>query len=122
MKKFIIATLAASILAGPVLAAPPQQGHYDRGRHEQVRGHDRNDRGPQVRHDNRRPPVQYRSWKKGQRFESRYARDYRVIAAPRSYRLQNAPRGYRWVQSGNDALLVGITSGIVASVIANIIR
>jgi Ni/Co efflux regulator RcnB len=32
------------------------------------------------------------------------------------------PRGYRWVRNGNDAVLIGITSGIVASVIAGAIR
>jgi Ni/Co efflux regulator RcnB len=36
--------------------------------------------------------------------------------------LRDAPRGYRWVQSGNDAVLVGITSGIIASVLAGAIR
>ena len=76
-----------------------------------------------IRQGNRRAPVQqFRGWHKGDRFESRYARNYRVIQSPRSYRLREAPRGYRWVQSGNDAVLIGITSGIVSSVIANIIR
>ncbi len=112
MKKFIIAALAASVLATPVLAAPhqaPNQGHDNRGRIEQ-------------RHDNRgQQQVQYRSWKKGDRFDSRYSRNYRVIS-PRNYKLRDAPRGYRWVQSGNDAVLIGITSGVVAAVMANIIR
>ena len=38
------------------------------------------------------------------------------------YRLYNAPRGYHWVRSGNDAVLVGITSGIIAAIMANAIR
>jgi Ni/Co efflux regulator RcnB len=124
VKKFIIAALATSMLATPVLAAP-QNGHNNHGRVEQ------NYRGDNhrvvkktviVRHDARRPQVQYRKWQKGQRFESRYANNYRVISNPRQYRLNNAPRGYRWVQSGNDAVLIGITSGIIASVLANSIR
>jgi hypothetical protein len=66
MKKFIIAAALASMVATPVLAAAPQQ--------------------------HGRPPVQkvivkkkvvqqpsYRSWKKGDRFDSRYARNYRQI-------------------------------------------
>lgn len=61
-------------------------------------------------------------WMKGQRFDRRYARDYRKISNPRFYRLHNAPRGYRWVRSGNDAVLVGITSGIIAAVMANAMR
>lgn len=109
MKTFILAALAASVVTTPVLAAP-YQGHDNRGRIEQR--HD--DRG----HNQR---VQYRNWKKGDRFDHRYSRNYRVIS-PRTYHLREAPRGYRWVQSGNDAVLIGITSGIVASVLANVIR
>ena len=117
MKKLILAALAATVVATPVLAAPG----YDRdgrGRYEQQRfdRHDRHDRFD--RHD-RNDRNQYRSWSRGQRFDSRYARNYRVIGNPRFYRLHDAPRGYRWVQSGNDALLVGITSGLIASVLAN---
>lgn len=110
MKTFIIAALAASVVATPVLAAP-HQGHDDRGRIEQR--HD--DRGPQQ-------PFQHRNWKKGDRFDRRYAPNYQVIGAPRTYHLRPAPRGYRWVRSGNDAVLIGVTSGIIASVLANAIR
>lgn len=111
MKKLVLAAVAASLVATPVLAAP--QGHYGK------------------------PPVQkvvvkkkvvvakkptYRNWRKGERFESRYARNYRQIDH-RHYRgLKAPPRGYRYVQSGNDAVLVGITSGIIAAVFANAIR
>jgi Ni/Co efflux regulator RcnB len=108
INKLILATLTAATLATPVLAEAHGPGHNDnRGRYEQ-------------RHDNRGP--QYRAWHKGDRFDHRYARDYRVIARPADYRLRPAPRGYRWVRSGNDAVLIGITSGIVASVLVNTIR
>lgn len=127
MKKFIIATLAASVAASPVLAAPWDNGHDSRGRYEQRhddRGrYDRNDRSDRYdRHDNRRDNHQYRSWKKGQRFDSRYARNYRVIYGPSRYHLRPAPRGYRWVQSGNDAVMIGITSGLIAAVMANVLN
>jgi len=132
VKKFIIAAVAASVLATPVLAAPSDR-HDDRGdRYSQNDRDGRNYRNVHVdrrvqkqvviRHDNRRGPAQYRSWNRGDRFDNRYARNYRVISSPRAYRLYDAPRGYRWVQSGNDAVLVGITSGIIASVMANMIR
>lgn len=110
MKKFIIAALAASVVATPVMAAP-YYGHDARGRVEQ-----RNDHRFQQRQ------TQYRSWHRGERFNQREARNYRVINNYRQYRLQAAPRGYRWVQSGNDAVLVAITSGIIASVLANAIH
>ncbi len=126
MKKFILAAVAASVIAAPVMAAP--FGDNDRnGRHEQRydnRGHDdrgHNDRGYNQRRDNRYQ-NQYRSWNRGDRFDSRYARNYRVISSPSHYHLHNAPRGYRWVQSGNDALLIGITTGVIASVLANAIN
>ncbi|SFS12503.1 RcnB family protein [Sphingomonas jatrophae] len=125
MKKLIAAALAASVLTAPVMAAP-QHGRNDGwGRTEQNHRVDNRrvvKKTVIVRKDVRRPQVQYRTWQRGQRFESRYARNYRVISNPRQYRLHDAPRGYRWVQSGNDAVLVGIASGIIASVLANTIR
>ena len=128
MKKLILAALAATIVTTPLLAAPGWNND-NRGRHEQRSDrydrHDRNERGGRYDRNDRfdlGPSHQYRSWSRGQRFDSRYARDYRVISSPRAYRLHDAPRGYRWVRSGNDAVLVGITSGIIASVLANAIR
>jgi Ni/Co efflux regulator RcnB len=119
MKKFILAALAATVAATPVLAAP-DYGRDDRGRQEQR--YDRQDRHDLSDRFDRHDRGQYRNWSRGQRFDSRYASNYRVIGSPRLYRLHDAPRGYRWVQSGNDAVLVGITSGIIASVLANAIR
>ena len=110
MKKFIIAALAASVLTTPVMAAPYYSQDH-RGRVEQRSDH----RFQQHRNT-------YRGWHKGERFNQREARNYRVINNYRQYRLREAPRGYRWVQSGNDAVLIGITSGIIASVFANVIR
>ncbi|MET0375690.1 MAG: RcnB family protein [Rhizorhabdus sp.] len=126
MKKFIIAALAASVAASPVLAAPWDNGNDGRSRYEQRhdngRYEQRHDNRRYDRHDNRRDNHQTRSWKKGQRFDSRYARNYRVISGPSRYHLRPAPRGYRWVQSGNDAVMVGITTGIIAAVMANILN
>ncbi|ATY31521.1 RcnB family protein [Sphingomonas psychrotolerans] len=134
MKKFILGLVAASIAATPAMAAAPQQYRgYDAPRQETVikhrpngnvvvrqttqRGYGyRNDRGYQNQN------WQNRNWQRGQRFDSRYARNYRQIDY-RQYRdLRTPPRGYRYVQSGNDAVLVGITSGIIAAVFANMIR
>ena len=109
MKKFLLSLAAASTLVGLPAAANAQAfGHSDyRGRVEQ-------------RYDNHRHQEQrWREFRRGQRFDARYARDYRVIANPRAYHLRAAPRGQHWVRSGNNALLVGVTSGIVAAVLAN---
>lgn len=122
MKKFVIAALAVSVLATttPVMAAP---GH-DRGRYEHM-GHRHVEvhrevvtkvvRVPARRH------VEYRAWHRGDRFDHRYAPRYVVIKDPHRYRLHDAPRGYHWVRSGNDAVLVGITSGIVAAVVTSVL-
>lgn len=117
MRKFITAALAASILTAPVFAAP-YGGHDNRGWTEQR--HD--DRGRFEHRRDYRPMPMARQWRRGERFDHRYARDYRVIGNPGYYHLHPAPRGYRWVRSGNDAVLIGITTGIIASVIANSVR
>jgi Ni/Co efflux regulator RcnB len=130
MKKLILAALAASVAASPVLAAP-YQGWNDHDRGSQSFRHDDRDHGS--RFDNRGGDdrygqwdngsrFQHRNWQRGQRFDSRYAYNYRVISNPGYYRLHDAPRGYRWVQSGDDAVLIGLTSGIIAAVVANMIR
>ncbi|PSJ37270.1 RcnB family protein [Allosphingosinicella deserti] len=126
VKKIILAGVAASVVAVPVAAEAAPGGRYDndRGRVERVettRVVQRNNgrqvvNVKQVRRDDR---ASYRSFRRGERFDSRYARNYRVINNPRAYRLSDAPRGYRWVQSGNDAVLVAITSGIIGTVLGS---
>ena len=129
-KKIILAGVAASVVAVPAAAAPFGRSDYrgnDRGRVERVqttrvvqRANGRQViKVRQVQQRNFRQAN--RNWRKGERFDSRYASSYRVIANPRAYRLHDAPRGYRWVQSGNDAVMVAITSGIIGAVLANIL-
>jgi Ni/Co efflux regulator RcnB len=119
MKKFILATVAASVAALPAVpAAAASFGHNDRVGYEQAQ------HGNQVRDgrgDRRQAKarVQNHRWNKGQRFDRRYVHTYRVINNPRAYHLRDAPRGYRWVQSDNDAVMIAITSGIVGAVLAN---
>jgi Ni/Co efflux regulator RcnB len=107
MKKLILAAVAASLLATPVVAsAAPNYG-------------------PQNRHSvqQHRPPApQYRSWQRGQRFDSRYARNYRQIDYRQHRGLRAPPRGYHYVQSGNDAVLVALGTGIIAAIFANALR
>jgi Ni/Co efflux regulator RcnB len=117
MRKFLIAAVAASTLFSGTAMAAPYQSNDGRGRIER-----QDDRGrQQVRHNQHRRSQQanFRSFRTGDRFDQRQARNYREIRNPRPYGFLNAARGQHWVQSGNDALLVGITSGIVAAVIAN---
>ena len=120
MKKFILAALAATVAVSPMAASVADAQTYRAERHTTVvkrNGH--------VVHKTvvRQTAPRYRSdWRKGQRFDQRQARNYRQIDY-RQYRgLRAPPRGYRYVQSGNDAVLVGITSGIIAAVVAGAIR
>jgi len=123
MKKFILSAIAASMIASPMVASEASAQGYPQQRHETVVRHQpgrtvvvnrtvvRNDR-PQYRND----------WRRGERFDYRRARNYQVINNYRGYRLKAPPRGYHYVRSGNDAVLVGITSGIIAGIIAGAIR
>lgn len=121
MKKIVLAAAAASVLAAAPASAQTFGRHDDRGRFEQVQ-HNRfgnqafgqrsfTQRNVQVRQ------VQTRRWRQGERFDSRYASNYRIIG--NSYRNRMAPRGYRWVQSGNDAVLVALASGLIGAIIGN---
>ena len=109
MKKLLLSLAAASTLIGLPAVAGAQDYRHDsqRGRLEQ-------------RHDAHLKQAQrYRDFRRGERFDARYARNYQVIGNARAYHLRPAPRGQHWVRSGNNALLVGVTTGIIASVIAN---
>ena len=64
------------------------------------------------------------AWAKGQRFDRRYAQNYRELDY-RQYRgrhLYAPPRGYHWVRSGNDAVLVALTGGVIGAVLAGALR
>ena len=122
-KKLLMALTATTMVASPMVAAEAQAAPQ-REVHRVV------EQGPHgrtvtkttvIRKDDRRG-YNHRRWVKGQRFDRRYATNYRVIDNYRSYRLRTPPRGYHWVRSGNDAVLVAVTSGIIASVITGAIR
>lgn len=126
-KKLMLAGVAASMVAAPTIASAAPQGQRivkERANRTVIV-----DRGPGyrertvIRHnDNRR--FNQRNWQRGQRFDRRYATNYRQIDY-RTYRgrgLYAPPRGYQWVQSGNDAVLVALASGLIGAVIGGVIR
>ncbi|RYD56163.1 MAG: hypothetical protein EOP60_05325 [Sphingomonadales bacterium] len=118
MKKFLFAAIAATLVATPALAAPQNFGQ----RHQPVKVVKKTVYKPAPQRY-QQPRVQYRNtWQRGQRFESRYARNYRQIDYRQHRGLRAPPRGYRYVQSGNDAILVGVTSGIISAIFSNILR
>ncbi|MBC2666194.1 RcnB family protein [Novosphingobium flavum] len=98
MNKYLTAALAAALVlpaAAPAFAKPDNHGQ-----HVSV-------------------VAKGNPFRKGQRFEPARAPHYTVINYRGHRGLKAPPRGYHWVRSGNDALLVAISTGVIASVIAN---
>ncbi|PKA42499.1 RcnB family protein [Rhizobium sullae] len=102
MKKIFAALLSASFLLTPIAFASQASAA-----------------------EHRRPVIvekkvvvhKYR-WTKGHRMTAAERRHMAEVRDYRRYRLSPPPRGYRWVRADNDFLLIGITSGIVSSIIA----
>jgi Ni/Co efflux regulator RcnB len=90
----------------------------------------RNDRRPDVRHDNRdfgkghndhmrngRGAGPGHQYYQGDRFPSEYRNRSYVVSDWRGHNLSAPPRGYQWVQSGNDYVMVAIATGIIAQLL-----
>ena len=123
MKKFILSAIAVSMVASPMIASEASAQGYPQQRHETVVRHQPGRTVVVNRTVTRNHGPQYRNdWRRGERFDYRRARNYRVINDYRGYRLKAPPRGYHYVRSGNDAVLVGITSGVIAGIIAGALR
>lgn len=124
IKKLLMTLAATTMVASPMVAAQAQAApHREVTRVVKQGPHGRTVvKHKVVKHKTVVRKNDYRRWGKGQRFDRRYARDYRVINNYRDYRLNAPPRGYHWVRSGNDAVLVAITSGIIGAVIGSAIR
>lgn len=125
MKKFVIAAVAASLVATPAMAQQYRGPAKPQPRPVVVV---KPQPKPVIVHKAKpAPKIQYRNWQRGQRFDHRYARNYRQIdyrQYNRQYRgnLKAPPRGYQYVQSGNDILLVAVASGIIAAIFGGMIR
>lgn len=120
MKKMILSAIAATLIASPLAVSAAEAAPQQRDRQTTVVRQKSNGRTVVTQRSVTRQP-QYRSFRKGQRFDQRYARNYRQIDYRQYRNLRAPPRGYRYVRSGNDAVLVG-GNNVIASVIANIFR
>ncbi|NKK76122.1 RcnB family protein [Rhizobium leguminosarum] len=106
MKKIFAALLSASFLLSPMVVSQASADNF------------------------RRPPVVVQKkvvvkktvvrshWKKGYRVNASERRRFSDVNDYRRYRLAPPPRGYRWVRADNDYLLIGVTSGVISSIIA----
>lgn len=133
-KKLIQATAAFAVLATPLAAtaAEAQQNGKTTTVRTNANGRtvvktvNRNPNGTIVKKQTYNAAARpgYRRWAKGQRFDRRYAPNYAVLdyRKYRARRLYAPPRGYHWVRSGNDAVLVGVTTGLIAATIAGAIN
>ena len=119
MKKFILSAVAIALTASPLAISAAEAAPQHR-QTTTVKYKNNGRRVVTTRTVQRQP--QYRNWRRGERFDQRYARNYQVIDYRRYRGLRAPPRGYHYVRSGNDAVLVGITSGIIAAVIGGAIR
>ncbi|WP_404334899.1 RcnB family protein [Sphingomonas sp. MMS12-HWE2-04] len=106
MRKRAIFGLATILAATPLALAPAQAA------------------GVSIQHARQAPRAAQNDhrWRKGERFDRKRADHYAVVDYRKYRGLRTPPRGYHWVRSGNDAVLVAISSGVIASVIANAIR
>ena len=123
-KKMIQATIAASLVATPMIAATAEAQGQSRQVTTTVK---QRGNGTIVRKTTvKRQTVNRnnnRGWRKGQRFDRRQATNYRVVdyRQYRQRRLYAPGRGQQWVRSGNDAILIGGNNQIL-SIIANALR
>jgi Ni/Co efflux regulator RcnB len=142
MKRILLTTIAALMIAGPMaLPASAQQGNShqdDHGRGNDHRDNDRrdNDRnwdqsqhngyyvgkawhaGPppvEIQHRNDYRPA-YKAWARGDHlgyYNTRY-----VVVDYRERHLKRPPHGYHWVQDDRgDLILAAVAGGLIASVI-----
>lgn len=120
-KKILMALTATTLVASPIVTAQAQAQPHRQEVTRKVVTHKPNGRTVVKKQTVVRKDT-HRRWAKGQRFDRRYATNYQVVNNYRGYRLNAPPRGYHWVRSGNDAVLVAITSGIIGAVVAGAIR
>jgi len=133
-KKIITAAVLVAFLGAVGGASAQDRGNHrgndkDRGDHRDNRGDDRrddHDRGERrndrqdYRHDDRGPnrgAGPRHDLRKGGRLPPEYRNRQYVVNDWRGHRLNAPPRGYHWVQTGSDYVLVGIATGVIASLL-----
>lgn len=130
MKKILIGAVALSVLAGAGAAgAQPYgyQGHQNQGYQSQGDRYDRYDNRYDNRYDrgdnrydrgdNSRYGQSHHRYRSGQRLPSAYRTRGHYVDY-RRHHLRQPPRGYQWVQYDNDYMMVALTTGLIAAIIA----
>ena len=115
MKRIILAAVAASMALSP-LAITSAQAAEQRGRHVVQERHYQPDRRHTVTKKIIVKKQVTHRWGKGQRVS-----DWRNRKAVRDYNrygLRKPGRGQQWVKVDNDYLLISLSSGIIAGILA----
>jgi Ni/Co efflux regulator RcnB len=111
MKKLFAVLLAATFIAAPMAQAQERHHRPDRDRHVE--------RTVKIEKKVvKKKVVKRHRWSRGHRMTAAERRHMAEVRDYRRYRLSAPPRGHRWVKIDNEFLLVGITSGIIASIVA----
>ncbi|MBU1377673.1 MAG: RcnB family protein [Alphaproteobacteria bacterium] len=104
MKRLLTGAIALSLLAGSTAMAQPRNDRHDDHRYD--------------RRDDRRGDHRAHNWSKGQRLPAEY-RGRGAYVDYRQHHLRQPPRGYQWVRVDNNYMMVALTSGLIASIIAS---
>ncbi|MET0322280.1 MAG: RcnB family protein [Duganella sp.] len=123
----VLTTLVATLGTATAQNRGPDHHDNDRGRSEKHddrrddrNGPDRRNDRVDYRHDDRGPnrgAGPRHDLHKGHRLPPEYRSKQYVVDNWRGHRLSAPPRGYHWVQTGADYVLVGIATGVIASMI-----
>jgi Ni/Co efflux regulator RcnB len=109
-RKTISMAAALAMLAGPALAQQGPQHDQDHGpQHAPMQHPQPQHQEPQ--HQAYAPP--HGNWHQGDHYNGgRQTVDWH------QHHLRQPPSGYEWVQSGNQFVLIAVTTGLIASIIA----
>lgn len=139
LRKTLLLTGALALLAGPALAQQGPQQNYAHGQPGQNPAQHESQQLPSFQNHNDQhgapqsaPHETYNGGQHGDEHESYngpphggwhdgdHYNGHRVVVQDWDHHhLHRPPPGYEWVQYGDQYMLIAVTSGIIASIIAN---
>jgi len=127
MKRIVLALVAATMLAAPAAQAQSRNAPPPPGHPPAHHAHSKRPPAPPAAH--RPPPPPHAAkpgrppapkhvsrWHRGDRLPPWQKRE--LVRDYHRYGLHKPPHGQHWVRVGNEYLLVGITTGIIAGLLA----
>jgi Ni/Co efflux regulator RcnB len=111
-KNYLLAALFATTFAAA--ASVSAQDHHDEQGHDQ--GHEQADHHEPAKGEDRGAGPKH-DMRKGGHINPEYNDKKYVVNDWRGHHLSAPPSGYHWVQTGDDYVLAGITTGVIASLL-----